>query len=230
MCGILCVRRSGPRVSTDSFPRARSSVEVLGSPQGGRERVVACVYWIGMLSMAGLLINRWFHDDMGPDHPAYALLVTTWTFFLTPGVAIPAVVLVTRLLPRHWFRVPAGERVLHRMLGVGNFGWLLERSGWNRHVVAPLRRFDGTRAGLLSLERSALGGIIAHGACFAIHLLFSAAALFTAHPWGALWILLPGVVLHLYPVLLQRSIMLRLQPLLNEPSTWDFGLAGLRRN
>jgi hypothetical protein len=109
------------------------------------------------------------------------------------------------------------------MLGVGNFGWLLERSGWNRHVIAPFRRFDGTRAGLLSLKRSALGGIIAHGVCFAIHLLFGAAALFTGHLWGALWVLLPGVVLHLYPVLLQRSIMLRLQPLLNEPSTWDFG-------
>jgi hypothetical protein len=27
--------------------------------------------------------------------------------------------------------------------------------------------------------------------------------------------LLPGVVVHLYPVLLQRSIMLRLQPLLD---------------
>jgi hypothetical protein len=166
---------------------------------------------------------------MGPDHPAYALLVTGWTWFLTPGVAIPAVLLVTRLLPRHWFRVPAGERVFHRMLGVGTFGWLLERSRWNRHVVAPLRRFDGTRAGLPSLERSALGGIIAHGACFAVHLLLGAAALFSGHPWGAVWILLPGVVLHLYPVLLQRSIMLRLQPLLNEPSTWDFGLEPAKR-
>src|SRR5688572_19615716 len=182
-----------------------------------------------MLFMAGLLIERWFDDDMGPDHPAYALLVATWTFFLTPGVAIPAVVLVTRLLPRHWFRVPAGERVLHRMLGVGNFGWLLERSGWNRHVVAPLRGFDGTRAALLSLERSALGGIIAHGACFAVHVLSSAAALFTGHLWGALWILLPGVALHFYPVLLQRSIMIRVQPLLNETSTWDFGFGAAKR-
>lgn len=216
-------------MSTDSLPRPRSSVEVLGSPQGGGERVVAVAYWIGMLVLAGLLIYRWFDDDMGPDHPAYALLVTTWTFFLTPGVAIPAVLLVTRLLPRHWFRVPAGERVFHRMLGVGNFGWLLERSGWNRHVVAPMRRFDGTRAGLASLERSALGGIIAHGACFAVHLHLAAAALFTGHPWGALWILLPGVVLHLYPVLLQRSIMLRLQRMLDQSGTWDFGLGPAKR-
>ena len=182
-------------MSTDSLPRARSSVEVLGSPQGGGERVVAFVYWIGMLLMAGLLIDRWFDDDMGPDHPAYALLVTAWTLFLTPGVAIPAVLLVTRLLPRHWFRVPAGERVLHRMLGVGIFGWLLERSGWNRHVVEPMRGFDGTRAGLPSLERSVLGATSAHGTCFAIHVLLAVVALFTGHPWGALWILLPGVVL-----------------------------------
>lgn len=210
-------------MSTDSSPPARSSVDVLGSPQGGSERVAAFVYWVAMLFMAGLLVDRWFGDDMGPDHPAYALLVTTWTFFLTPGVAIPAVLLVARFLPRPWFRVPAGERVVHRMLGVGLFGWLLERSGWNRHVVAPLRRFDGTSAGLRSLERSALGGIIAHGACFAVHLLLAAAALFTGHASGALWILLPGVVLHLYPVLLQRSIMLRLQRLLVETETWDFG-------
>ena len=210
-------------MSTDSLPKARSSVEVLGAPRGGGERVVAFVYWIGMLFMGGLLIDLWFDDDMGPGHPACALLVTAWAFFLTPGVAIPAVLVVTRLLPRHWFRVRTGERVLHRMLGVGNFGRLLERSGWNRRVVAPMRRFDGTKAGLLALERSALGGIIAHGACFAVHLVFSAAALFSGHPMGALWILLPGVALHLYPVLLQRSIMLRLQLLLNEPRAWDFG-------
>ena len=210
-------------MSTGSSPRARSSIEILGSPQGGGERAAAFVYWVGMLFLAGLVVDRWFDDDIGPDHPAFALLVTTWTFFLTPGVAIPAVLLTTRLLPRTWFRVPAGERVLHRILGVDTFAWLLERSGWNRQVVVPLRRFDGTRAGLRSLERSALGGIIAHGACFAIHLLLAAAALFTGHPWGALWILLPGVVLHLYPVLLQRSIMLRLQRLQDESGTWDFG-------
>jgi hypothetical protein len=69
-------------------------------------------------------------------------------------------------VPRHWFRVPAGERVLHGLLGVGLFGW-------------------------------------------------GAVAFLTGHPWGTLWILVPGVALHLYPVLLQRSLMLRLQPVLD---------------
>ena len=178
---------------------------------------------IGSLFMAGMLIFCWL--VRGPDHPVYGLIVLGWTLPLGAVVAVP----VMLRLPARWFYVPKGEHLLHRILGVRVFNWLLDLSGWNRHVVAPLRRFDGTRAGLLSLERSALGGIIAHGACLSAHLLFSAAALFTGHPRGALWILLPGVVLHLYPVLLQRSIMLRLQPLLNEPSTWDFGLGPAKR-
>lgn len=220
-------KRAG--VSTDSPPQARSNVEVLGSPQGPSERATGLFYWVGILCMAGLLIALWDDDDLGPGQPAYALLVTIWTFVLTPGVAIPAVWLVTRLVPRHWFHVPARERVFHRTMGVGSFGRLLERSGWNRQVVAPLRRFDGTRPGLRSLERSALGGIIAHGACLAVHVLLAAAALVTGRPWGALWILLPGVGLHFYPMLLQRSIMLRLQNLVGEAGAWDFGSGPAKR-
>ena len=163
-----------------------------------------------MLLWGGMLVLLWF--ALGPSHPYYALLVVGWTWLLGPGVARP----VMRRLPRRWFRVPAGERVLHRVLGVGIFGWLLERSGWNRLLAEPMRGFDGSRAGLLSLERSVRGAASAHGTSFAVHILLAAVALFTGHPWGALLIVLPGVVLHLYPVLLQRSIMLRLQPLLDK--------------
>ena len=152
-----------------------------------------------------------FVSSSGRSNPYYALLVVGCTWVSGPGW--PAVM---HHLPRRWFRVPAGERVLHRMLGVEIFGWLLERSGWNRHVAGPIRGFDGSRAGLHSLEQSVRGAASAHGTCFAIHLLFAAAALFTEHPWGGLWMLLLGVVPHLYPVLLQRSIMLRLQPLLDK--------------
>ena len=161
-----------------------------------------------MLLWAGILVLLWF--ALGPSHPYYALMVVAWTWILGPGVAGP----VMRRLPRRLFRVPAGERVLHRMLGVGIFGWLLERSGWNRQVAA-MRRFDGSRGGLRSLEQSVRGAACAHGTSFAIHVLLAAVALFTGHASGALWMLLPGVVPHLYPVLLQRSLMLRLQPLLD---------------
>jgi hypothetical protein len=167
---------------------------------------------IATLFMSGILIFFWL--DRGPDHPFYGLLVVGWTLNLGPLVAAP----VMLRLPAGWFYVPAGERVLHRMLGVGVFAWLLDRSGWNRHVALPMRGFNGARAALGALELSVRGSASAHGACFVVHMVFAALALFTGHPWGALWILAPGVIVHLYPVLLQRSIMLRLQPLLARQS------------
>lgn len=121
-----------------------------------------------------------------------------------------------RRLPRWYFRVSAGERVLHLIVGIGAFAWLLDISGWNRRVAEPLRRFTGKRTGLRALEDSLRRNAGAHGTCFVIHVLLAILAMFTRHPWaGALWMLLPGVAIHLYPVLLQRSIMLRLQPLLD---------------
>lgn len=175
-------------------------------------------YRLILLFFAMELTVCWF--VLGPSNPWYAVGVVGATFSLGPAVAAPG---VTRGVPRQWFRVPARERVLHRIAGVGFFGWLLDVSGWNRRVAGPLRGFSGKRAGLLSLEQHARAGAIAHGICFAIHVLLAALALFTRHPWsGALWMLLPGVVVHLYPVLLQRSLMLRLQPLLDKTAPPDW--------
>jgi hypothetical protein len=174
-------------------------------------RILRMAYWIAMLFSAGYLSFFWF--VLGPSHPVFALMVVSWTFVLGPGLVGPSM----QLLPPRLCRVPAGERVLHRILGVWIFGWLLERSGWNRSAVYPTWGFSITRNRLLFRALAAQAGGGAHAACFAIHTLLAAVALFTGHPWGALWILLPGVVVHLYPVLLQRSIMLRLQPLLDKP-------------
>ena len=214
-------------MSTDPSPRATSidpahlAVDVGYTVNGvphclhgfPQTKCVFCsrAYWPLMLLCAGLLVFLWF--ALGPSHPYYALMVVGWTLILAPGVAGP----VLRRVPRYWFRVPVGERVLHRMLGVGIFRSLLERSGWERHVHK--RKFQRTRAGLRGLEVALRSNISAHGSCFAIHVLLTAVAFFAGHLWGALWILLPGVVVHLYPVLLQRSILLRLQPLLEKAAT-----------
>ncbi len=174
---------------------------------------------IYLLSLATYLTVFWFvlgpaSKVAGATTPWYAMSVACGTFGLVVAVPAPAVV---RRVPCQWFRVPGGERVLHRIIGVGVFGWLLDVSGWNRRVLEPLRGFSGNRAGLPSLEQSVRAAAVAHGTCFAIHVLLAVLALFSRHPWSAaLWMLLPGVVVHLYPVLLQRSIMLRLQPLLDK--------------
>ena len=168
-------------------------------------------YRLALLFFATYLTVFWF--VAGPGNPWYALMVLWGTCSLV--AAVPDA--VTRRVPRQWFRVPAGERVLHRIAGVGIFGWLLHVSGWNRRVPEPLRGFSGKRAGVASLEQAARAGAIGHGICFAIHAILAVLALFSRHPLrGALWMLLPGVVVHLYPVLLQRSLMLRLQPLLDK--------------
>jgi len=153
--------------------------------------------------------------------PWYAVSVGLATCAMVPALLAPAIV---RGVPLKWFRVHAGERVLYRMLGVGVFGWLLDISGWNRRVLEPLRGFTGKRAGLLALEQSLRAAAVSHGIGFAVQVLLSIFALLTRLRWSAaLWMLLPGVVLHLYPVLLQRSIMLRLQSLLGKivPSDCD---------
>ena len=166
-------------------------------------------YRLVLLFSAMYLTVLWF--VLGPSNPWYAVSVVAGTFGLGPAVATAPVM---RRAPRQWFRVPTGERVLHCIVGVRGFRWLLERSGWERHVHR--RQFRSTKAGLLGLEEALRSNASAHGTCFAIHVLLAALALFSKHPWSAaLWMLLPGVVVHLYPVLLQRSIMLRLQPLLD---------------
>ncbi len=146
--------------------------------------------------------------------PWYAVSVACGTCGLVIAVPAPA---IARCLPPRWFRVPARERLLHRLLGVDVFNGFLNISGWNSNVLEPLRGFSGKRAGLPSLEQSLRAAAVSHGICFTIHILLAVLALFTRHPWSAaLWMLFPGVVIHVYPVLLQRSIMLRLQPLLDK--------------
>jgi hypothetical protein len=175
------------------------------------ERIFQSV-WYRLVLLFFAVYQTVFWFVLGPSNPVYAVGLVGTTFAIGPAVGFP----VGRRVPRQWFRVPLGERVLHRILGVELFAWLLDMSGWNRVVAKPMRAFSGQRAGLHSLERSLRGNVSAHGTCFAIHVLLAILALFTRHPWsGALWMLLPGVVVHLYPVLLQRSLMLRVQPLLD---------------
>jgi hypothetical protein len=155
------------------------------------------------LGMGGLVLYLWF--EPGPDHPVYGVIVSAWTLNL--GLSVVPIAL---RIPERWYHVPSGERVVHRILGVAGFNALLDWSGWNG-LVLPTRG-PVNRANLPHLHLCMRGAAGAHAIAFAVHLLMTAAALLTGHPWGALWILLPGVAVHLYPVLLQRSNMLRLQP------------------
>ena len=174
-------------------------------------------------SVAAFAVYLWF--DMGPDDPMVAVVVTGWTLNL--GLVVIPLALG---LPQRWFRVPAGEHILHRLLGVPAFGWLLDYSGWNRRVALPSRNCKVTRANLPRLHLTMRAAAGAHAIAFVPHLALAALALATGHATGALWILLSGVAVHLYPVLLQRSMLLRLQPLLDTCGAGDrvVGVSGPR--
>jgi hypothetical protein len=58
--------------------------------------------------------------------PWYAVSVAWATSALVVVVPVPGVM---RHVPPQWFRVSTGERVIHRVLGVGLFGRLLDVSG-----------------------------------------------------------------------------------------------------
>ncbi len=185
-----------------SLPAERL-VSAKPSPKANPMDVLFHSVWfrlIYLLSFAIYTTVLWF--VLGPASkvaeattPWYAVSVACGTLGLV--VAVPALAVVRRV-PRQWFRVPARERLLHRMLGVGVFGWLLDVSRWNPQVLEPLRGFSGKRAGLFSLEQSVRAAAVSHGICFAIHILLAVLALFSRRPWSAaLWILLPGVVVHL---------------------------------
>lgn len=146
---------------------------------------------------------------MGPDNIAFAAQAAVWSFSLSL-LFLP----VALALPARWYGVHPGERWLHRALGVAPFARLLERSGWNRRVVAPLRGQIVSSRRLPDLLKAThvLMGI--HALSFFVHLPLAALALATGHPWGAFWLMLPATLLHLYPVLLQRMMVLRLRRLL----------------
>lgn len=167
-------------------------------------------YRIALTFVAIQVVVIWFIS--GPSSPWCGVTVVLGTFSLGPAIASP----IMHRVPRQWFYVPKGERVIHSIVGVKIFGWVLDASGWNRLVSKPMRRFSSNKAGLATLEQSLRGNVSAHGTCFIIHVLLTALSLFSEHPLNAaLWMLCPGIVVHLYPVLLQRSIMLRLYPLLD---------------
>ncbi len=118
-------------------------------------------YRLVLLFFVVYLTRFWFIS--GPGNPWNALAVAWGTCSLEPVVAFP----LMRRLSRQRFRVPTGERVLNRIVGVGVFNWLLDVFGWN-YLIRRMREFSGTKAGLRSLEQHARAGAIAHGACFAV--------------------------------------------------------------
>ncbi|MBO9518304.1 MAG: hypothetical protein J7493_09570 [Porphyrobacter sp.] len=149
---------------------------------------------------------------LGPNNPLVALTVTG----STANLGLAAIPLALRV-PARWYHVPQWERQLHLLLGVPVFGWLLDHSGWNRTVALPMRQLKITKTTLPRLLENIHAAEGAHAIAFVPHAALAMLALATGYVAGALWLLLPGIILHFYPVMLQRWMTLRVAPLLRRP-------------
>lgn len=111
-----------------------------------------------------------------------------------------------------WFRVRPWEPPLYRRLGVWVFMRALRRVGWERAMRGG-RAFDGTRASLAGLDRDTRTSECGHLVLAGIGTALAAVAAALA-AWSAFtWLLLLNVLLHGYPVLLQRAMRHRVERL-----------------
>lgn len=180
-------------------------LHVLASSTGKAVRWLGVLGIVGLTVAAGVLLERL----VGFRSPAFAF---TLHFVLMTAAVYLDILLAPKLTsPR--FDVSARELRIYRRLGVVGFMRLLQRIGWQKAMRDP-KVFDGTRRTLASYERATRHGENAHAWLFAIVLAPTAWAI--AHGWwdAAFWLSSMSVVLHVYPVMLQRTQRARLLALI----------------
>lgn len=129
-------------------------------------------------------------------------LLMAWISTISEGVAVR--------LDQPWFRVRRWEPALYRRVGVPLYGRILDRIGWNRSIER-IRDFDGTRAGLPGLDQHTRRSEAGHLACAVVTALLAIAVVAGGSWSGAWWLVGLGVVLHVYPIALQRQLRARLR-------------------
>ncbi|WP_104117696.1 hypothetical protein [Arthrobacter sp. B1805] len=156
---------------------------------------------VGLLVGSALAVFGW--NAIGPEHPVYAIVVQGGFLLmaLLVGVALTDVA-------RSRYRVRPIELRIYGWLGAGLLQRFLNVTRWNRLVRQMREDADGTlgpRGFLVGTERSEtshLVGAIATG-------LLGIIALVAGHPQGALQIVLVGVLVHCYPMIIQRLLRYR---------------------
>jgi hypothetical protein len=114
-----------------------------------------------------------------------------------------------------WFRVRAWEPRAYRLIGVHAYRSLLRIVGWDR-LNRRSRPFDGTRASLPALDRATRVSELAHLILAAIGTVLVVVAVAFQAWQGAAWLLALNVLLHVYPVLLQRTVRHRVGRVLRD--------------
>ncbi|TKV26366.1 hypothetical protein FDK12_13350 [Arthrobacter sp. NamB2] len=149
----------------------------------------------------GLAVACWF--AIGPDHVVFALTVQGG-FLLMALLVGPALVDARRTR----YRVRAFEPQLYALLGAEFVRRVLDVVGWNR-IIGQMRHSERGTSMLARFLRGTEQSETAHlvGAVATVVVVVIAAA--TTHIQGACQILVVGLVLHGYPIMIQRIVRFR---------------------
>jgi hypothetical protein len=168
-------------------------------------------YWLGLLlglmviALLSHLAGRWF---------GYGTFAWAWFVHFLLMIWMLAVEDVARLpYDGDWYRVRSWEPGLYRALGVFGFMRLLRLVGWER-ANRKAKKFDGTRASLPAYERATRSSEFNHAVLAVVGVWMTATALAFGAWDCAAWLLGVNVFLHVYPVMLQRTMRARVQRLL----------------
>lgn len=150
----------------------------------------------------GLVVAGWF--AIGPDHLIFALVAQCAILFMALLVG-PSLVDVGRSR----YQVRSAEPRIYRLLGVELLRRVLDVAGWNRIIKQMREREDG-RSGLSNFLRGTEKSETGHLLGLAATLLLVITAAATAHPQGSVQLLLIGLLLHGYPVMIQRIVRFKI--------------------
>lgn len=153
---------------------------------------------------AGAVAAAWLF--IGPTGFSFAWV----THFVLMAWASSIVGPRVRIPDLGWLWVRDWESRLYPALGVLLFGKLLDVIGWNR-LVARGRGFNGTREGLRELDQHTRRSEVGHSLCLVVTVAMALGVLSTGAWQGAAWLVVLGLLLHLYPALLQRLLRARIQ-------------------
>lgn len=165
---------------------------------------------IGLIAGCAIAVTGW--SAIGPDHLVYAVVVQLG-FMFTGLLLGPVLVDVARAR----YRVAPVERIMFVFLGAGLLSRFLTSVGWNAvigkmrgqsdDIIAPRQFLRGT-------ELSETG----HGIGLAATVMVAIIAAVDSHPRGAVLVLLTGVIVHAYPIMIQRILRNRIIGARPEPS------------
>ena len=111
-----------------------------------------------------------------------------------------------------WFRVRSWEAPLYQHLRIYAYRDLLKAVGWE-HLRRQAQGFDGTRASLRPYERRTREAEFSHILLSGANLMLILISSLRGQVDTAGWLLATGLFLHVYPVMLQRTLRERLQRL-----------------